>query len=334
MLDNEHDINLLERCAERPPSRMTEQAAYLLEQDEPEPGAVERLLATTLIAGYIAAGSAGGAGGPGADRRLRRMGPARRALLSATANRRTIQTRRSSRPPCRRCHGSRTRSPRPSTDCRPMRCSSSVPTASVTRWETAMARSATCSPSICGHHRPPGGLLISSTSPATRSTMTGPCSAIWQQARSLQGTDVTTVSVPRIDIGSLGHGQRAGTRRPGPGHRRKRQADQRPMGSGTEDVLARRSAVAQCGRAGDGYRFSGNISSAKDRDWLEEKTAWPASIAEDRGMVCGFLMRVVPRGLLLRLSYPDAGNPAASSADDSVPAQFGPVREWLWPIRQ
>jgi hypothetical protein len=33
---------------------------------------------------------------------------------------------------------------------------------------------------------------------------------------------------------------------------------------------------------------------AGDADWLAQNTAWPAMIAEDRGTVCGFLMRTVP----------------------------------------
>lgn len=33
----------------------------------------------------------------------------------------------------------------------------------------------------------------------------------------------------------------------------------------------------------------------RDRAWLLENTAWPAVIAEDRGTVCGFLMRVIPQ---------------------------------------
>ena len=32
-----------------------------------------------------------------------------------------------------------------------------------------------------------------------------------------------------------------------------------------------------------------------DRDWLLENTAWPSVIVEDRGTVCGFIMRVIPQ---------------------------------------
>ena len=52
MLDNKQDINL-PNAVQSAAGRMTEHAAYLLGQEEPEPGAAERLLASTLIAGYI-----------------------------------------------------------------------------------------------------------------------------------------------------------------------------------------------------------------------------------------------------------------------------------------
>ena len=53
MLDKEHAIDL-PRAVQKAASRMTDHAAYLLRQEQPEPEAVESLLATTLIAGYIA----------------------------------------------------------------------------------------------------------------------------------------------------------------------------------------------------------------------------------------------------------------------------------------
>src|SRR5690348_3484670 len=34
--------------------------------------------------------------------------------------------------------------------------------------------------------------------------------------------------------------------------------------------------------------------SPGDRQWLLDNTAWPAAIAEDKGVVSGFLMRMVP----------------------------------------
>ena len=53
MLDSGRPIDL-PHAVKTAASRMTEHAAYLLNQDKPDPEAVEGLLATTLIAGYIA----------------------------------------------------------------------------------------------------------------------------------------------------------------------------------------------------------------------------------------------------------------------------------------
>jgi serine/threonine protein phosphatase PrpC len=52
MLEHQHGIHLPE-AVEEAASRMTDEAAYQLKQDQPAPEAVESLLATTLIAGYI-----------------------------------------------------------------------------------------------------------------------------------------------------------------------------------------------------------------------------------------------------------------------------------------
>jgi len=104
---------------------------------------------------------------------------------------------------------------------------------------------------------------------------------------------VTAVTVPRVDIGSLRLG--------------------RQFGSGGQGRVM----------AVDGYRINGRwpaalkiyspsviaeIDSAaleqiaalperladSDSGWLLQHTAWPAVIVEDRGAVCGFLMRAVP----------------------------------------
>lgn len=58
MLDNGHPLDL-PHAVETAASRMTGHAAYLLGQEEPEPQAVESLLATTLIAGYISPAAQG-----------------------------------------------------------------------------------------------------------------------------------------------------------------------------------------------------------------------------------------------------------------------------------
>ena len=47
--------------------------------------------------------------------------------------------------------------------------------------------------------------------------------------------------------------------------------------------------------------------SSEDRRWLLENTAWPAVIAEDHGIVCGFLMRMVPRAYYFR--FQGSGQP-------------------------
>jgi hypothetical protein len=104
---------------------------------------------------------------------------------------------------------------------------------------------------------------------------------------------VTAVSVSRIDISCLGHGQDLG--RGGQG--------QVTAVSGAL-IDGRWAAVLKTysrdvARALDTNAlemvvgFPGTIQ-ADDRHWLLENTAWPAVIAEDQGNVRGFLMRVVP----------------------------------------
>lgn len=104
---------------------------------------------------------------------------------------------------------------------------------------------------------------------------------------------MTTVSAPRIDISSLGQGQQLG--RGGQGRVTAVSGTlikgQWPavLKTYAHDVVGSLNAAALETVVG----FPGTLG-AKDRDWLDEKSAWPALIAEDRGMVCGFLMRVVP----------------------------------------
>ena len=104
---------------------------------------------------------------------------------------------------------------------------------------------------------------------------------------------MTTVAVPRIDIGSLGHGHDLGR-----GGQGRVTAVSGTLINGrwpaalktySHDVVHALDTISLETIVG----FPGTLGN-DDRDWLYENTAWPAVIAEDRGTVRGFLMRVVP----------------------------------------
>lgn len=104
---------------------------------------------------------------------------------------------------------------------------------------------------------------------------------------------MTAVSVSRIDIGSLGHGQDLG--RGGQG--RVTAVSGTLIDGRWTAVLKIYSRDVARALNTDALEmvigFPGTIQ-ADDRRWLFENTAWPAVIAEDQGNVRGFLMRVVP----------------------------------------
>jgi hypothetical protein len=105
---------------------------------------------------------------------------------------------------------------------------------------------------------------------------------------------VTSGPVPRLDIGTLGRGPDLG--RGGQGRVSAVSGlliDSRwpaALKTYTSGVVTALDTAALGTIAG----FPATLAR-HDRDWLLENTAWPAVIAEDRGEVCGFLMRVIPQ---------------------------------------
>ena len=103
---------------------------------------------------------------------------------------------------------------------------------------------------------------------------------------------MTPAPVPRIDISNLALGRELG----GGGQGKVTEVNglmingQWPAALKTYTPGAANPDTAVLERI---VGFTRQLSSA-DSDWLDEHTAWPAMIAEDRGRVCGFLMRTVP----------------------------------------
>ena len=93
----------LTRCGDRQAAEG--EAADMLRQDHPTPGAVEDLLATTLVAGYVAPGSRRSRRGDRPDRRFRRVGPGDGRYHPSWSGR-TIRARKSSPRPYLPCPGS------------------------------------------------------------------------------------------------------------------------------------------------------------------------------------------------------------------------------------